>query len=103
MSGRTYNVLFLCTGNSARSIFAECPLRQLGKGILNGFSAGSFPKGEVHPLALRLLREQGFSTAGLRSKSWMNMPRQAHRQWILCLRSATRLLAGFAPCGLVIR
>jgi arsenate reductase (thioredoxin) len=70
MSGRTFNVLFLCTGNSARSILAECLLRQLGKGSFNGFSAGSFPKGEVHPLALRLLTEQGFFTEDLRSKSW---------------------------------
>jgi arsenate reductase len=70
MKVRTYNVLFLCTGNSARSILAECLLRQLGKSSFNPFSAGSFPKGEVHPLALRLLREQGFSTDGLRSKSW---------------------------------
>jgi len=67
---RIYNVLFLCTGNSARSILAERLLRQLGKGTFNGFSAGSFPKGEVHPLALRMLRELGLSTAGLRSKSW---------------------------------
>jgi arsenate reductase len=70
MTGRTYNVLFLCTGNSARSILAECLLRQLGRGSFNAFSAGSFPKGEVHPFALRLLSEQGFSTEGLRSKSW---------------------------------
>ncbi len=70
MSGRACNVLFLCTGNSARSILAECLLRQLGKGSFNGFSAGSFPKGEVHPLALRLLAEQDFSTEALRSKSW---------------------------------
>jgi len=70
MSARAYNVLFLCTGNSARSIVAECLLRQLGEGTFNGFSAGSFPKGEVHPLALRLLHEQGLSTQGLRSKSW---------------------------------
>jgi len=63
-------VLFLCTGNSARSILAECLVRQLGKGTFNGFSAGSFPKGEVHPLALQLSREQGLSTERLRSKSW---------------------------------
>lgn len=70
MSHRPYNVLFLCTGNSARSILAECLMRELGEGGFHAFSAGSFPKGAVHPLALRLLREQGFSLEGLRSKSW---------------------------------
>jgi len=65
-----FNVLFLCTGNSARSIIAECLLRDLGKGSFRAFSAGSYPKGEVHSLALRLLSEQGISTEGLRSKSW---------------------------------
>jgi len=70
MSGRTYNALFLCTGNSARSILAECLLRELGKGRFQAFSAGSFPKREVHALALRLVREQGFATGGLRAKSW---------------------------------
>jgi arsenate reductase len=70
MRDHTYNVLFLCTGNSARSILAECLLRQLGEGRFNAFSAGSFPRGEVHPLALRLLTEQHLPTVGLRSKSW---------------------------------
>ncbi len=70
MSDRTYNVLFLCTGNSARSILAECLMRELGKGNFRAFSAGSFPKGRVHPLVLRLLRELGLSTEGLHSKSW---------------------------------
>jgi arsenate reductase (thioredoxin) len=65
-----FNVLFLCTGNSARSILAECLIRAHGNGAFNAFSAGSFPKGVVHPLALRLLEEQGMPTAGLRSKSW---------------------------------
>jgi arsenate reductase len=65
-----FNVLFLCTGNSARSILAESLLRALGEGRFNVFSAGSFPKGEVHPLALQLLKEQGFPLEGLRSKSW---------------------------------
>lgn len=65
-----WNALFLCTGNSARSILAESLLRHLGAGRFVAYSAGSFPKGRVHPLALRLLEEQGLPTAGLRSKSW---------------------------------
>ncbi len=69
MSG-PYNVLFLCTGNSGRSILAESILRERGKGRFRAFSAGSFHKKQVHPLALKLLAEQGFPTDGLRSKSW---------------------------------
>ena len=67
---RTYNVLFLCTGNSARSVMAERLMERRGAGRFRAFSAGSFPKGAVHPLALRLLSEQGLPNAGLRSKSW---------------------------------
>ena len=70
MSRHAFNVLFLCTGNSARSILAECLARERSKGSFTAFSAGSFPKGAVHPFALRLLAEQGMSTGGLRSKSW---------------------------------
>lgn len=65
-----YNTLFLCTGNSARSIIAECVLNHLGQGRFNAYSAGSFPKRAVHPYALELLERQGFPTKQLRSKSW---------------------------------
>jgi protein-tyrosine-phosphatase len=70
MDEKSYNVLFLCTGNSARSILAEVLVEHWGKGRFNGFSAGSFPKGTVHPLALDLLDRLKLRTSGLRSKSW---------------------------------
>ncbi len=70
MTDRTYNVLFLCTGNSARSILAEAILNRDGEGRFRAFSAGSFPKGEVHPGALAALAEHAIPTAGYRSKSW---------------------------------
>jgi arsenate reductase len=66
----TYNVLFLCTGNSARSILGEAIASQFGMGKLKGFSAGSFPKGEVNPLTLKLLTDMKLPIEGLRSKSW---------------------------------
>jgi len=65
-----YNVLVLCTRNSARSILAECILNRIGEGKFVAFSAGSNPKGTVHPEALRLLQGSGYDTSGLRSKSW---------------------------------
>ncbi len=67
---KTYNVLFLCTGNSARSVIGEALVRELGGGRFQGFSAGSDPKGEVHPMAIRVLAEHGCNVSGLRSKSW---------------------------------
>ena len=70
MPSRPYNVLFLCTGNSARSIMGEVLLNHWGKGRFRGFSAGSQPKGDVHPLTLELLRGMKLPTEGLRSKSW---------------------------------
>jgi protein-tyrosine-phosphatase len=70
MSDKPFNVLYLCTGNSARSIIAESLLNQWGRGRFVGYSAGSHPKGEVHPLALELLGHMKAPTSGLRSKSW---------------------------------
>jgi arsenate reductase len=64
-----YNVLFLCTGNSARSIMAEAILNKLGAGKFSAYSAGSQPKGQVHPETMRLLQSLGYATSGLRSKS----------------------------------
>ena len=71
MSDRIYNVLFLCTGNSARSILAESILRKEGAGRFHAHSAGSTPKGDVHPLALRILESLDYPTDGMRSKSWL--------------------------------
>jgi arsenate reductase (thioredoxin) len=71
MTGRrVYNVLFLCTGNSARSILAEVLIEHWGKGGFAGYSAGSFPRGAVHPLALEELERHHLPTTELRSKSW---------------------------------
>ena len=66
----TYNALFICTGNSARSILAEGILNELGQGRFRAYSAGSQPKGEVHPLALATLERLHMPTTGYRSKSW---------------------------------
>ena len=70
MTGPAFNVLFLCTGNSARSILAEALVNHWGQGRFRGFSAGSYPKGAVHPFALRLLQTLDLPTEGLHSKSW---------------------------------
>ena len=70
MDNKLYNVLFLCTGNSARSVLAEAILNYLGKTHFKAFSAGSQPKGQVHPAAIKVLQEKGISTDHFRSKSW---------------------------------
>jgi len=70
MSEQVYNVLFLCTGNSARSVMAECVLNRIGRGRFHAWSAGSHPGGKVHPFTLDLLQRLNYRTDGLRSKSW---------------------------------
>jgi arsenate reductase (thioredoxin) len=70
MANQTFNVLFLCTGNSARSIMAEAILNKRGAGKFRAHSAGSHPKGKVHPETTRLLQSLGYDTSGFRSKSW---------------------------------
>ena len=70
MTARPFHVLFLCTGNSARSILAESLMNHWGRGRYRGFSAGSHTKGTVHPIALKLLKQMQFPTDGLRSKVW---------------------------------
>ena len=70
MTDKPFNVLILCTGNSARSILGEALINHWGRGKFVGYSAGSTPKGKVHPIALELLRQLKMPTEGLRSKSW---------------------------------
>ncbi len=76
MSERSFNVLFLCTGNTARSILAESILRKEGRGRFNAFSAGSQPKGTVNPFAIEVLAEMDYPVEGLRSKSWQEFAQE---------------------------
>jgi protein-tyrosine-phosphatase len=75
MSDRPYNVLFLCTHNSARSVIAECIMNRIGRANFRAYSAGSQPSGTVHPFAIDLLHRMNYDTSGLRSKSWEEFTR----------------------------
>jgi arsenate reductase (thioredoxin) len=92
MHGKTYNVLFVCTGNSARSVIAEGLMNQLGQGRFKAFSAGSHPKGIVHPLALKTLATNRIPTDGFRSKSWEEFARpdapELHFVFTVCDQAA---------------
>ena len=90
MKQEILNVLFLCTGNSARSIMAEAILSSLGKSKFKAFSAGSRPAATVNPLALALLEKNRFPTEGLRSKDWSEFSRPARRSFISFLQCAIR-------------
>lgn len=85
MTNRTFNVLFLCTGNSARSILAEAILNHLGKGRFRAFSAGSHPAGRVNPFVLGLLKSQGMPTGELHSKDWnsFTLPDAPHLDFVI--------------------
>lgn len=85
MSSKIYNVLFICTGNSARSIMAEAMLNQLGAGRFRGYSAGSHPAGQVNPHAIELLQRHHYPTDSLRSKNWdeFSAPDAPHMHFVL--------------------
>ncbi len=99
MSAKLYNVLFLCTGNTARSVLAESILNHEGAGKFVAYTAGSHPKGIVHPQTIRLLKNLGYETSVYRSKIGMNSPQKLPPKWISFLQFATMLRAKLALFG----
>lgn len=99
MSKPPYKVLFLCTGNSARSIIAEALLNNIGKGNFRAFSAGSQPEGQVNPYAMKMLEKYRFPTSELRSKHGTSSPRRNRHASISSSRYATGPLARYARYG----
>ena len=104
MADQPFNVLFLCTGNSARSIMAEAILNKVGADKFRAYSAGSQPKGQVHPETIRLLQGLGYDTSGFRSKSWNEFAKPGAPVARFCLSPfATTPLAKPARYGRVSR
>jgi len=103
MTDKLYNVLFVCTGNSARSIMAEGMLNKLGGGRFRAWSAGSHPKGAVHPGAIEVLERLGMSQADFRSKSWNEFAQPARRNCTSCSPCATTRPVRCARSGPVSR
>ena len=99
MQGR-YNVLFLCTGNSARSIMAEAIMKRKGLPNFIAYSAGSHPAGFVHPEAVKQLEAARLPTEGLRSKSWEEFAQPVLHTWISSSQFVTTPLKRFVPFGL---
>jgi arsenate reductase len=100
---RPYNVLFLCTGNSARSIIGEAILNKVGAGHFRAYSAGSKPKGQINPHTIRLLQSLGYDTSDYRSKSWDEFAGAGEPKFDFVFTVCDSAAAEACPIGLVNR